>query len=172
MIMKGELYTNNRFVAKVKVYPEESSSDLSIVPKNRNHFLYFYPDEHLTFHHIDDKGTFSMHTLVFREIHMIRTKVYYRFSIQETISYERMKNNLHQSPPYYGLVTNFTEHIPVWVQHVSDQHIEIAVDHQLEDTLHELFYYIGKKKMSYLLEHPVSTTNGTTQWSIQQKRIL
>lgn len=152
LIKKAEIYSNHRFIAKIKIYKQFEDDIITVIPRNRTDFLFFYPDESLSIHFLDEKGTLFIYHIRFHEIKLVRTKFYYLFHIHHIESYFHFQNHSHQKTNFHALLSDFKVKQEVIILDISDTEIKIESPVSFNKGFVEIFYYTGKKKFSFLCD--------------------
>jgi len=179
MFQKGELYQENKLLMKIKLLYQPNDSTLIIVPSNRNQFIVFYPHDTFHVHFIDDNGTVFVLRTVFDKIHMIKTRIYYHFTIQEVTSYPNLRNEIHASHCYQALHYDATAYQQIEVTDTSKTQWKVKSSFPLLKGPLEIFYYVGKRKFSTIGEIHWENTQEPSQseyymydFSIQKKEVI
>ena len=152
MLYKAEIYSGHQLIAKVKIYKEEHAGELTVISRQRNEFLIFYPQEDFTIHYMDDSGTVFVYASVFKEIKMIRNTIYYLFSIEETRTFHNLRNEKRKPVDFQALLFNHKRYEEVQIVDLSDKGMKILSCNPLEKEYTEIVYYIGKSKYAVLGE--------------------
>lgn len=152
MIYKAEVYAQHRFLGKITLFFTNEEHIVTIVPTNRNHFIFFYPDETLTIQYIDEEEMIHIHDVRFIEIKMIRTKTYYQFKILSSLQFEHMKNSVRKKKDLQVLVSDFHSVYQSELSILSDTTLRLYIPHQLPHEFVEVFWYQGKKRFKMLCQ--------------------
>lgn len=152
MIHKAEVYAQHRFLGNITLFFTNEEHIITVVPKNRNHFIFFYPDEILTIRYMDEDNLLHIHEVTFLEIKMIRTKTYYQFEILSSLQFEHMKNSIRKKKDLHVLISDFHSLYQSKASILSDTHLQIYIPHQLPHEFVEVFWYQGKKRFKVLCQ--------------------
>ncbi|PGK52404.1 hypothetical protein CN918_31975 [Priestia megaterium] len=152
MIHKAEIYSRHQLVAKVKIFIEENGKEITVISRQRNEFLIFYPQEDFSIHYMDDNGTVFIFHVSFKEIKMMRTAVYYVFTIHTINTFHNLRNTTQHGVEYHALLSNFKLYEEVQIIELSDKEMKILSRKPLEVSHFDIFYYIGRRKYAFLAE--------------------
>jgi len=152
MIRKAEIYCRHQLVAKVKIYFDENPNEITVMGRQRNDFLIFYPQEDFTIHYMDDNGTVFIYHTSFKEIKMMRTTIYYLFCVHKINTYHNLRNEKRHAVEFQALLSNFKLYEEVKIIDLSDKGMKILSRKPLEKGHTEIFYYMGKRKYAVLAE--------------------
>lgn len=150
MIHKAEIYAQHRFLGKITLFFTNEEQIVTLVPNNRNHFIFFYPDETLTIQYLDEEEVLQIHHVRFVEIKMIRMKTYYQFEILSSLQFENMKNPVRKKKDLQVLVSDFHSLYQSEFSILSDTTLRLYIPHQLPHEFVEVFWYQGKKRFKVL----------------------
>lgn len=146
MVKRAEIYANHRLISKIKIHTLHEDKEIVISPKSTNDFLFFYPEEKLSIHYLNEHGIVFIYEVLFIEINLGYSSIRYSFSIIEQHTYGECANKIIPNMPIQALLSDFRSTFKIEILEMSDKDLKIKSSVPLPKDFVEVFYYVGKKK--------------------------
>jgi len=145
----ADMYSeDHRYVSQVKfIIDENDNTILTAVPKSRGEFIFFHPTEELTLYYLTDDFIYTYH-VVFREIKLIKNKIYYLFDVLSVESFENNRTEPRRYAEHQGIAQNNHQSNLVTVLDISDSGLKIESILPLSEKYVTVFFEKGSNEYS------------------------
>lgn len=145
----AEMYSkDHRYISHVKfIIDDNDHKILTAVPKTRGEFIFFHPSEELFLQYFSESFIYS-YTVFFREIKLIKNKIYYVFDV---VSFEVIENNRiesRSSAEHQAVLSDNSRSRVVTILDISGSGLKIESKSAIENTHITVYFEKGNKDFS------------------------